>query len=415
MDQETVDDVTALVESHARLQRGLLQNLLRLLGLFWGWRGTFHDPILAKSATAETILAVSDAMDAARDAEVAFVAEYASLLGVEYDPSEVVVDPVYVRDADLHDVYGRGVDVFRWERFGRLYQWDDVDAFEHGYESVLDAVDQAEAHDAFMKSLPVPDAPTVGDVPQQEDGESDAEFDRETEAWLAAMERMERVVADDLQRAADKAHVDMLGKKNVWLGYRRVIHPELSESGTCGLCVAASTRVYSKKMLAPMHSHCKCTTIGVSSSSDIGRQINQNDADAAFSLLVEDEGGDVSALPFTRDELDSLYADAGSTAAGDLTKVSLDVDYNELGPVVAWSRERVRSRGRKFTPESLSVTRQKWLRTKEWAERQRVATLDALARLDVDNRNVRPAYEAAILNFENVALRMSAYLDTYRL
>jgi hypothetical protein len=39
-------------------------------------------------------------------------------------------------------------------------------------------------------------------------------------------------------------------------GYRRVIHPELSKSGTCGLCVAAADRIYYVDDLMPIHTNC---------------------------------------------------------------------------------------------------------------------------------------------------------------
>ena len=102
-----VDDVTRLVEGHARAQQRLLTRVLRALLGLWRWRSTRHDPVLSNGAVAESILLMMDAFESARDLEVAFVTEYASELGVEYDAKELFVDPVYVRDADFHDVYAR--------------------------------------------------------------------------------------------------------------------------------------------------------------------------------------------------------------------------------------------------------------------------------------------------------------------
>lgn len=93
--------------------------------------------------------------------------------------------------------------------------------------------------------------------------------------------------------------------------WRRVIHPELSASGTCGLCIVASQRVYGTGDLMPMHGpSCNCTPMGITKSNDPGLRIND-------------------------DDLKTIYAAAGSTAAEDLqnTRISID-EHGELGPVL---------------------------------------------------------------------------------
>jgi hypothetical protein len=93
-------------------------------------------------------------------------------------------------------------------------------------------------------------------------------------------------------------------------GYRRVIHPELSKSGTCGLCIAASDRIYSRSDLLPIHAHCECEVMPVVGDQDPGRSLN-------------------------RDDLDQLYAAAGSTGRQDLSHVRYVVHHNgEVGPVL---------------------------------------------------------------------------------
>ena len=268
-----VDDVTRLVEGHARAQQRLLTRVLRALLGLWRWRSTRHDPVLSNGAVAESILLMMDAFESARDLEVAFVTEYASELGVEYDAKELFVDPVYVRDADFHDVYARVMDEYRWQRYGRPHKWSEAELESAGFATLEELLAGADEFDAQVKlagSELDPPSDSGGAVVRDVavDG-SQSDLDErqlalDDEAFEEALRRIETIAEDDLLRAADKAHLDMLDKKSVWLGYRRVIHPELSETGTCGLCVVASTRVYGKKMLAPMHSHCKCTTIGVS-------------------------------------------------------------------------------------------------------------------------------------------------------
>lgn len=424
-----VDDVTRLVEGHARAQQRLLTRVLRALLGLWRWRSTRHDPVLSNGAVAESILLMMDALEWSRDLEVAFVTEYASALGVEYDAKELFVDPVYVRDADFHDVYARVMDEYRWQRYGRPHRWSEAELESAGFATLEELLAGADEFDAQVKlagSELDPPSDSGGAVVRDVavDG-SQSDLDErqlalDDEAFEEALRRMETIAEDDLLRAADKAHLDMLDKKSVWLGYRRVIHPELSETGTCGLCVVASTRVYGKKMLAPMHSHCKCTTIGVSSSSDVGRQINQNDADQAFSLLVGDADGDASALPFTREDLDALYEEAGSTYADDLREYNMDYGVNENGPTIVWRPSEFKrgvEREREFTPESLSVTRQKWERTRLWAGEHYESTLAEIERLkrEGDPGNYLAAYEAALRNFETVAARMGDNLRTYRL
>lgn len=40
------------------------------------------------------------------------------------------------------------------------------------------------------------------------------------------------------------------------IGFRRIIHPEFSTGGVCGLCVAASDRIYHRETLRPIHLRC---------------------------------------------------------------------------------------------------------------------------------------------------------------
>jgi len=83
-------------------------------------------------------------------------------------------------------------------------------------------------------------------------------------------------------------------------GYRRVIHPELSESGTsCGLCIAASTRIYSKEELLPLHDHCHCTVMPIVGDDDPGDFFNKEDIDL-LNELYKAAGGDNTAQGLSR-------------------------------------------------------------------------------------------------------------------
>lgn len=136
------------------------------------------------------------------------------------------------------------------------------------------------------------------------------------EAEDRALQRAEALAGTDLDLAArDTARELYEGTPQV-TGYRRVIHPELNRSGpgghaVCGLCVAASDRVYGKAELLPIHDRCYCETAPiVRGEPDPGRELN-------------------------RDSLRQLYETAGSTAADALKATRWTVhQHGELGPVL---------------------------------------------------------------------------------
>ncbi|MGI9091551.1 MAG: hypothetical protein ACR2GG_10665 [Gemmatimonadaceae bacterium] len=91
-------------------------------------------------------------------------------------------------------------------------------------------------------------------------------------------------------------------------GWRRVIHPELSKGGTCGLCIVASHRLYKADDLMPLHARCSCVPTPVYGDDDPGSAINAAD-------------------------LKAIYAAAGSTDAADLKRTRYTVhQHSELGP-----------------------------------------------------------------------------------
>lgn len=104
-----------------------------------------------------------------------------------------------------------------------------------------------------------------------------------------AGERAERMVSQDIAGASRNMHniaMSNMDSKQVE-GYRRVVHPELSESGqSCGLCIVASTMVYKKSDLLPIHSGCNCETVEIYSIDgeiyDPGHLINMEDLDVFY-------------------------------------------------------------------------------------------------------------------------------------
>jgi hypothetical protein len=129
----------------------------------------------------------------------------------------------------------------------------------------------------------------------------------------AAVQRAQDIAATDVQLAARNQAQKTLHtaqQRGQIIGYRRVIHPELDRGGVCGLCIAASTRIYRTDHLMPLHGDCHCTALPVTSNADPGGYINAQD-------------------------LGQLYGQAGGTdrAALEHTKFSI-VEHGENGPTL---------------------------------------------------------------------------------
>ena len=126
----------------------------------------------------------------------------------------------------------------------------------------------------------------------------------------------------------------------------------MSEGGTCGLCIAASDRIYRPGKLLPIHANCRCGTAEITKSADPGNSLNN------LSL------GD-------------LYEAAGSTAAEALKGTRWKVaEHGELGPVLTPKRA---------TPRTVAdVERDTGQRMdpRELARRQAVAVERAISRLE---------------------------------
>ena len=144
----------------------------------------------------------------------------------------------------------------------------------------------------------------------------------EPEALNAALARARAMVSTDMGLAFQHQSRQFMRERRISY-YRRVLRPELSKGGSCGLCVAASDRIYKRETLLPIHARCKCTVIQVTANTDPGTQLND-------------------------DTLAELYGAAGpdgkpSTAGPDLKRVRVKVfDHPELGPQLRVQGHNVR-------------------------------------------------------------------------
>lgn len=161
----------------------------------------------------------------------------------------------------------------------------------------------------------------------------------------AAVQRAGAVADMDIQLADSHQTKASLSASKQITGWRRVIHPELARTGTCGLCIAASNRIYHVSDLRPIHPACHCTTLPIMGSADPGNSLNNLD-------------------------LQTLYAHSGSTSGKALRQTRYSVDeHGELGPVLTDGTFR--------TPSTVKADRQR--RPSRTPEQQREVVQQILA------------------------------------
>ncbi|MGV0042028.1 VG15 protein [Mycobacterium colombiense] len=151
-----------------------------------------------------------------------------------------------------------------------------------------------------------------------------------TEANDKAEQRIAKIVDNNMilsaRLAAQQTLVRVAEHDERIIGYRRVIHPELSKGGVCGMCVAAADRVYHVRELQPIHNRCKCTVSPVTTAHDPGFTLNQDDLDRLYSHAAE-------VAPM--ETVGGRERRALSTSAKALKKTRYRiVHHDELGPVL---------------------------------------------------------------------------------
>lgn len=165
------------------------------------------------------------------------------------------------------------------------------------------------------------------DVPPEVEWERPAkEFRRlrvtglaELEAQIAAELRAEQIATMDLALADREAARQRMQATGV-THYRRVFHPELSKSGSCGLCVVAADRTYSRDTLMPLHNGCNCTVLPAYEGDDPGLRLNTADLTAIYD------------------------AADGESIREKLQRVRVQVnDHGELGPILSYAGQDFRT------------------------------------------------------------------------
>ncbi|MBS3177745.1 MULTISPECIES: hypothetical protein [unclassified Pseudoclavibacter] len=243
--------------------------------------------------------------------------------------------------------------------------------------------------------------------------------ERERLGKRAALLRLEKLVDADVQRAVDQGEqlayeASQLESDRLWaeaeaaesdgiespararsrtadverktiLGFRRVLHPELSRSGPCGLCIVASTGFYTIGELKRLHLLCKCTTAPLTDTFDPGLQLNKAD-------------------------LKALYEAAGGTQGRTLRDLHLrDVTHGELGPLLTINDDRTSQAVWRDPSDALDAQR--------WSEE--AARVDALtesiraALRDPDRQEVTYVGAGELNQLEKRARRLEKQMDAY--
>lgn len=143
----------------------------------------------------------------------------------------------------------------------------------------------------------------------------------ETDVTLAVREQVRKVLARGGKIS------DIPGLR----GYRRILHPERSEHGPCGLCVVAADRIYHVEHLEPIHKRCRCEVLPVIGDLDPGIDLNRDDLRALYAA-AGNTGGDVIGKDGRRHSRNLKKVRVAVTEHGELGPVLVDADQKFRGP-----------------------------------------------------------------------------------
>ncbi|MDP7729503.1 hypothetical protein [Mycobacterium sp. TY813] len=115
------------------------------------------------------------------------------------------------------------------------------------------------------------------------------------------------------------------------IGYRRIIHPEASKGGVCGLCIAAADRVYKVSDLQPIHDRCECTISPVTTEHDPGFTLNYDELERLYAHSAET--APMETIYNKGEAIGTRRALPTSAKALKKTRYQI-VHHGELGPVL---------------------------------------------------------------------------------
>lgn len=294
-----------------------MELLIRALLGLWGNYSQWSDRDLVTARTAATVPYVESTLREIQKESRQFMLRALKEAGVGPLKVSPPVD-LYPRSrVDALDVYRRPArDAQKIIDEGGSTE-DAYKAFEKRLKGIIEAdvaIAERDEIDRIQRQLEaegLTDYPDVEDEPVHDDDNATELFARdEMDAWIREFEDNYGLEGKPTTESGEKI-----------IGWRRVIRPELSQHGACGLCVVAATQWYTKQDLKAIHHLCKCTTLPVTKSSDPGLRWNAEDL---------------------RRNLDEIYGGAGGSTAGKkLKRIRVAVrDHGELGPILTYSAKR---------------------------------------------------------------------------
>jgi len=152
------------------------------------------------------------------------------------------------------------------------------------------------------------------------------------DARQAVRDRLELLLHEDIMLAERDEEQRIYEAVPRVVGYRRVIHPERSENGTCGLCAVAATQRYRTDELRPLHDGCECGSLPIVGTKDPGQVLNDEDLEQLYAAA-----GEAVAIG-------GRQARSRSTAREDLLNVRVTVnEHGEKGPVLVKEGDHFRT------------------------------------------------------------------------
>lgn len=142
-------------------------------------------------------------------------------------------------------------------------------------------------------------------------------------ALAKAKVRAEQAVDTDVSLAVREQETHTAKRLGVKL-YRRVLHPELAESGlSCGLCIVAADRVYGvDRFKRELHAHCHCEMLPIEDGKDPGISLNSDDLESLYEAAGRAVGKD-------------RETGGGAKQLGALKRVRVAItEHGELGPIL---------------------------------------------------------------------------------
>jgi hypothetical protein len=148
------------------------------------------------------------------------------------------------------------------------------------------------------------------------------------EGSRVARQYLQQQVVLDMQLAQRGGAFAQIAADNRAVGWRRVLSP----SENCGLCIAASTRVYRRGDILPLHHNCRCSVVSVLSTSGLvpGKVFDRDRLDAVY----EQTGGATDYQSLRRVEIDIDQLPPGVDAAA-LESLQTRIEWHsEIGPML---------------------------------------------------------------------------------